>query len=181
MNDFDSPFNTLSYDERVLSEKLGFEYDSDMKEMMKKNGQSKTYDIEERIKRQLSPPIPRVKKVAIDDDSDDETDRIIKKLKKRNMLVASDRYAGSDKHIGSNNEGRRENFVGSRNGFCGGDDSMPSLLDNKMFIFLIIIVAVFCFMQYLNNQQVAQNMKEMMAMMQMARGTPGVVSAAPAM
>jgi hypothetical protein len=162
MNDFDSPFNTLSYDERVLSEKLGFEYDSDMKEMMKKNNQQpKTHDIEERIRRQLAPPIPKPKKV-VDDDSDDETDRIIKKLRKRNMLVTSDK----------NDQPYREHFVGSRNGFCGGDDGMPSLLDNKMFIFLIIIVAVFCFMQYLNNQQVAQNMKEMMAMMQMARGAP---------
>ena len=161
MNDFDSPFNTLSYDERVLSEKLGFEYDSDMKEMMKKNNQQpKTHDIEERIRRQLAPPKP---KKVVDDDSDDETDRIIKKLRKRNMLVTSDK----------NDQPHREHFVGSRNGFCGGgDDGMPSLLDNKMFIFLIIIVAVFCFMQYLNNQQVAQNMKEMMAMMQIARGAP---------
>jgi hypothetical protein len=157
MNEFDSPFNTLSYDERVLSEKLGFECDSDMKDIMKKKGQARVHDIniEERIRQQLTPP--KLPKKPVDDDSDDETDRIIKKLKKRNLLI--------------NDTPKRENFVGSRNGFCGGQDDMPAgLLDNKMFIFLIIIVAVFCFMQYLNNQQIAQNMKEMMSMMQLARG-----------
>lgn len=151
MDGFDSPFNTLSFDEQVLSDKLGLTYDRELRDTLKKkedNAKKAMPSMDERIREHLE-PVNIKKHKKVDYDSDDESDRIIRKLRKQGLIISEP----------------RETFVGSRNGFCGGSgDSGDNILDNRMLIFLIIIVAVFCFVQYMNNQQMVQSVKEIMMM-----------------
>ncbi len=181
MNEFDSPFNTLSYDEQVLSSKLGLTYDRDLRQIENnrhKNSRKREESFEDNIRKQMNAF------QAADSDEESETDKLLKKMKKQGLLVTPNQGAMYPQppmvqqpiyqQPPIYQPAVRETFVANRNpaGFCGAcggadgsDDISKTLNDNKFMIFLIIVVAVFCFLQYLNNQQMCQNMKEMMQLL----------------
>lgn len=178
MNDlFDSPFNTLSYDEQVLSDKLGLTGDREIRDWNRKktkqgfsgpNADRGLTDsqLEDRIRRQIK---------SYDDDEEDETKVLIKKLKKHGLIAQPVEQPEAP------TTRTREHFVSTRpepqtSGFCSSCTSVK-MDENKVLIFLMIVIAVVCFVQYLTNQQISQNLKDLMQTMRPS--TVNVVPVAP--
>jgi hypothetical protein len=164
MNDtYDSPFNTLSYDEQVLSDKLGLTGDREIRDWNRKKTKQgfsgpnadrlSDNQLEDRIRRQIK---------SYDEDDEDETKTLIKKLKKHGLIAQPANQPVEPVPAPKT----REHFVSNRpetatSGFCSSCTSVE-MNENKVLIFLLIVIAVVCFVQYLTNQQISQDLKDLM-------------------
>jgi hypothetical protein len=137
--DFDNLYNSLSYDEMLLSEKLGLVNDYRPNKVVIDNKRTqnreraKEIELQNRIKNELM-------KQRIEDTSKD----------------CSHIRDGSQKSIEL--------------------DDMDELVTKKVLLFLIVILAAFCIIQYFNQQQLSNSLNQLLQAMNGTYQQSGVQS-----
>jgi hypothetical protein len=174
------PFNSLSYDEEILKDKLGLSYDGEMhKRALEKS-------MEQRIKDKLA--------------EHEMTERKMRKNTQNNMhdrvpvrehFVASMGGCGCDGFKATKRPvvegcatcGGMKNKPSYAEGYCtsngGGnnnaDDDIPVFNNNKILWILIFVLAIFCMVQHMNQQQLSNDMQMLMSSLYGNRGGTGGV------
>lgn len=157
MDQFDNPFDTLSFDEKLISDQVGMSYSNDYsRPSMSVNNRVRLQMrekamIRNEIRREISrerakPPPPQPV---------------------RETFVGGLRQARSDTSAKDHGYPHGSELIEG----MGYNDKETSQFDNKVLMVLVFILAAFCVVQWLNQQSMNSHMNDMMsAMCQMVKG-----------
>jgi len=169
--EYDNPFNTLTFDEKLLNEKMGYAFsDPDLRPKAHVN-------MNERVRRKMM-----------------EEDILREEIRREIQIERMKRPAGRENFVAgleqvrtdtqfhpkpSRIEVRNDNYGSDSIEGCtgGGDgggmsDDEP-LVNNKILLILVFVLAAFCVVQYINQQALAASVNDMVsAMCQMSQGQP---------
>lgn len=142
--EFDNPFDTLSYDDKLISEKLGFAYSDSVYKP------TPTISMNKRINQKL------IEQTIIREQVRDE-------MNKRKETPSLTKETPSL---------TKENFIGSPyNQACSCRKSNElyehdePLINNKVLLMMVFVLVIFCIIQYINQQQMATNLNDLMSAM----------------
>ena len=161
------PFNALSYDEEILKDKLGLSYDGEMhKRALEKS-------MEQRIKDKLAEHEMTERKMQ------NGMRNANTRAPVREHFVASmggcgcDGFKSTKRPVveGCVNCGGMRNKPSYAEGYCTNNGSniddnnndIPVFNNNKILWILIFVLAIFCMVQHMNQQQLSNDMQMLMS------------------
>lgn len=142
---FDNPYDTLSYDEKILSDKLGLAYNSPDLEPRP------AISMEHRIRKKLKENAiitEQVRKEMRDVIDEKRNPRERENMTTRHVRHSEKCGCSSYKQAKNNDEWNSEEF-----------------LNNKTLTVMVIVLAVCCVVQYMNQQTMTNSMDRMMKAM----------------
>jgi len=147
--DYDDIYNPLSYDDKLLQDKLGYAYN---------NPYPKNLTMKDRINQKIMENEiinTQVKKELINREQ----------TKEQVAAQTKEQVATQTKSCNCGCDGQKEGFVSTD----------LEIFSNKTLLFMIFILAAFCFIQYLNQQKMNNQLDNMMFLMYNTRNNSAVV------
>jgi hypothetical protein len=160
--EFDNPFDTLSYDEKIITDKIGMSYSD--------------------TSHKYSPPISMIQRIKNKLKEEEMVkEEIIKEELRREMALEKKRLLSKREPFTSYSEPIKHINCDGNSCMQQSNNSLieEPVFNNKILIILIFVLAVFCIVQYVSQRQMADNMDKLMSAICGVMKVPGLDPVTP--